>query len=60
MIELLGEFVLLDFLMGKSIAEVTALYEMHSQADAENLLRQLLLRHGYAAASEEKRHVPTA
>jgi hypothetical protein len=48
--QLIGVFVLLDFLMGNSIDQVTRGHRLGSTAMAEALLRSVLLRHGYDVA----------
>lgn len=48
--ELLGVIVLLDFLMGNSIDQVTRGHGLGSTMTAEALLRSVLLRHGYDVA----------
>lgn len=46
-----GVVLLLDFLMGSSIDEVTRRHHLHSRPAAEAAIRALLLRHGYGAAT---------
>ncbi len=48
--DLVGLFVLLDFLMGNSIDQVTRGHRLASTAVAEALIRSVLLRHGYDGA----------
>jgi hypothetical protein len=47
--DIVGALVLLDFLMGDSLAGVAARHRLRSVTEAEALLRAVLLRHGYAA-----------
>lgn len=47
--DVVGTHVLLDFLMGDSLAQVAARHRLQSATEAEALLRAVLLRHGYAA-----------
>ena len=44
-----GVVVLLDFLMGSSLDELTRRYHLPSVLDTEALIRAMLLRHGYGA-----------
>jgi hypothetical protein len=47
------EFILLDFLMGSSIADVMSRYGFATRADVEQVLRAMLLRHGYGARDRD-------
>ncbi len=49
--ESVGVILLIDFLMGSSIDEVTRRHRLHSVPAAEAAIRALLLRHGYDAAT---------
>jgi hypothetical protein len=40
--------VLLDFLMGDSVAQVAARHRLATTREAESLIRAAVLRHGYA------------
>jgi hypothetical protein len=51
--EQLGSVALLDFLMGCSMSDVKQRYHLSSIHDTEALLRDEILRHGYAACEAE-------
>ena len=54
-VDVVGTLVLLDFLMGDSLAQVTARHRLQSVTEAEVLLRAALLHHGYAASDVRER-----
>ena len=47
-------FLLLDFLMGSSIVDLTRLHDLPA-AEAEGLIRRTLLRSGYGARKNDAR-----
>ncbi len=49
----LALLVLLDFLMGDSLAQVAVRHRLTSVREAEALIRSALLRHGYAVRGRE-------
>jgi hypothetical protein len=51
----LGVLVLLDFLTGTSIADAAQRHGLHSEAEAEGIIRDVLLKNGYAAHEEQRR-----
>jgi hypothetical protein len=50
--ERLGTSLLLEFLMGSTIAEAAHKLGLRSNAEAEDVLRTILLRNGYEVRSE--------
>ena len=46
-------YVLLEFLLGSSMREICDEYQLHSEAEAEELVRSAILQSGYDAQAEE-------
>jgi hypothetical protein len=53
-VDSVGMFLLLDFLMGSSIVDLTRLHDLPA-AEAEGLIRRTLLKSGYGARKNEAR-----
>jgi hypothetical protein len=54
-LESAGVFVLLDFLMGSSLDEVTRRHRLPSVLATESVIRAVLLQHGYGAEAPRVR-----
>lgn len=54
-VDAIGTAVLLDFLIGDSLADIAGRHRLRDVAEVEVLLRSALLRYGYAAQSGTKR-----
>ena len=51
----LGVLVLLDFLVGTSIADAAQRHGLRSHAEAESLIRTVLLQNGYTVREDRAR-----
>lgn len=54
----LGVLVLLDFLTGTSIADAAQRHGLRSEAEAEGIIRDVLLKNGYTASPPNLRSTP--
>ena len=51
----LGILVLLDFLVGTSIADAAQRHGLRSEAEAEGMIRDVLLQNGYTVREDQAR-----